>query len=417
MRKITLATLFLFFLTACVGDVQTEMRETSPTEVIYQSGTLIFNIPEVEYWSNISPMPNDFFLPLTDEQLNEIFPFLELGDAEWIRGHAEYQSDGTLVEIWFDMNLLAESIYGFEIRVGFGGAPMSLHEYGFFDDEIFEYSNMHGVSIRAMMIDAGWSGDWRSFDATFAIDNVYYRIRFNDEEERGKNRMNEVVNALILNGTDVFAILENPDIPYMRTEFISFENAQLDPDFGTFVPTFIPDELTFYWGNRTIQEHLDENSLSLTWKIDYDEQYLYDLYTDWVNQRTVDTLVFPFEHIFWGMNEFKWGISQVQEWNLEYLVSANDFIQDDSLLDAWQPIFISDELTFELIERLERTGNEYSFPQGAYWEEDLDIADIRIPYVRSWFHFGILFDDVLVMILAERIPPEIIWTMLEGLID
>jgi len=429
--KLALILVSSFILTACSGEIQsevaqTEIRETSqteityqPTEVAYQPSTLFFNTLEATDSLRISwDPPNDFFLPITDEQLNEIFPFLELANAEWVRGQAEYQRDGTLVEIWLDMSLPSESIYRFEIRVGFGKPPMSLYKYGPFDDEIFEYSNKHGILVRAIMIDDDWLGDSRSFDATFVIDDVYYRIFFRDEEERGKNRMNEVVNALILTGTEGFVVLENPDIPYMRSEFISFENALIDPDFGAFVPTVIPDELTFHWGNRTIQEHLDENSLSLTWEVYYDEQYLYDIYTQWVSQRTADTPVFPFEDVLWGIDELRWGISKVREGDLEYLTSATVFMQDDSLLDIWWDlIFTSDELTFELIERLERTGNEQSFPQGAYWEEDFDSADVWIPYARRWFRFGVLFDDVLITISAERMTPEVIWSMLEGLLD
>ena len=399
-------------------EAETEI-ETSQEQTIYYLETMIFNTLEVEGSMNLSFDSNDFFLPLAEEQLNEIFPFLESADAEHIRGRAEYQRDGTLVEMRFAMNFPDESIYRFEILVGFGRPPRSFHEYGFFDDEIFEYSKVHGVSVRALIVDAAWpSDDWKSFDATFVIDDVYYRVRFRDDEERGKNRMTEVVNKLIFQGTERFAILENPDIPYMREEDITFENAQLDPEFGAFVPLVIPDELTFYWGNRMIQEHLDENSLSLTWKIDYDEQYLYDLYTQWVNQRTVDTPVFPFEDIHWGTNEFSWRISQFQERDLGYLISATDFMQDDSLLDAWEPIFISDELTFEIIERIERIANPYAFPDGAYSEPDLDLTDILIPYARNWFRFGILFDDILITIYARRnSTPEMLWSMLEGLLD
>lgn len=429
MRKMILVTLFLFslFLTACLEDIQPEVVETgiretiqteNQTEIIYQPSPLIFNTLEIDGAYNISWEGNDFFLPITDEQLSEIFPFIELADAERIRAYAEYQSDGTLVKIDFRMDLPAGSIYRFEIMVGFGEPPMSSREYGFFDNEIFEHSSMHDVSVIALMIDDPLLYDLLHFDATFVIDDIYHRVRFNDEEERGKNRMNEIVNKFILNGIERFSVLENPEIPYMRDEFITFENAQLDPDFGAFVPNFVPEELTFHWGNRRIQEHLDENSLTLIWEVYYDEPYLYEIYTDWVNQRTADTPVFPFEEIHWGMNEFYWLISPIREGDLEFILSVSDFMQDDALLDASEPIFISDELTFELIKRLERTANPYSFPEGAYWEENLDIADILIPYARNWFRFGILFDDTLVTIHVWRnATPEMIWSMLEGLLD
>jgi len=411
MRKLILI-ITLVVLVGCGVGVEDEIAQETTTII----NELIFNTPEVEYRMNISPMPNDFFLPITDEQLSMIFPFLEVADVEWNWGQAEYQRDGTLVEVWLDMDLPADSIYRFEIRIGFGKPPMSLREYGFFDDEVFEYSDMHNVLVKAIMVDDGWSNSWRSFDATFVIDDVYYRIRFSDDEKRGKNRMTEMVNMLILNGTEGFAILENPDIPYMRAEFVPFDEAYLDPDFGAFIPTAIPEELAFYWGNRTIQEHRDENFLTLTWEIVHDEVYLYDIYTRWVEGRTADTPVYPFEHVFWGRNKLSWGVSEIEDWRLEQFVSATDFMQDDTLLDAWQPIFVSEELTFELIQRLEQTLN--SLPQGADWEEYEYEENIFIPFERSQFYFGVLFDDILITILAEgNITPEIIWLMLEDLLE
>jgi len=419
--------LFIPILTAC-GDNRADAEITEGNDVsnlLEQSGfgediplePLIFNTPEVESEANISPVGHDFYLPISDEQLSTIFPVLDITDYEWNRSNAYYSIDGTLAEVSARIHLSNDMAHWLEVQVGFGQAPMTLHEYLFSDSVVFQYSDVHGVLVRVLMIDEGWSDPQFSFDASFVIDDIYYRIRFRDSKESGQNRMTEIVNGLILNGSEGFVVLENPVIPYIRSEAITLDEAHLDMDFGAFVPVFIPDEFNFQNGHRNVREYASENSLYLEWQMSYDESYLYDIYTHWIDERTTDTPVYPFNEIFWLDNRLGWHISTVREHDLERLISADEF-RINEFIEPWhQPIFLAEELTLDILRWHEEIS--INLPQGADWDENEEMENVFLPVETSWIQLHILFGDVLLRVHTGQgnIPPEAIWAMLEDLLE
>ena len=420
--------LFLIFFGACGGE-QIDNNETSlgneqgtQDETLSSQNSLIFNTPKVVGEAEVSDWNDaDFHLPLNDEQQLVAFPVLEMldyDDNEWNRAGADYLADGTLIETTVEVNLPAGWL---EIRVGFGNPPMVFHEFLFANDSTFVYSDVHGVEVKAIMIEEpeeygyGYDeyeyefeeyeleeSDLIFFTASFVIEDTHYRVNFWDYGGGGQTLMNEIVNGLILAGSEGFAILENPTIPYLRSEEISLDEALLDSDFGAFVPTSFSDEITFQYAHRAVREHVDVNTLHIEWEMSYDEEYLYEIYTRWVDGRTSDIPAFPFDEIFWPDNRISWMISPFREDEVEY----------------WDlPIILAEDLTLDIVRAHEVPS--FSYPQAAFAEEGEDDENIYLPVQGYSIQLRVLFDDVLIHIHTGHgtIPPEAIWEMLEDLLQ
>jgi len=372
---------------------------------------IFFNTPEVVSEMVISPRGRDFHLSVSEEQVRTIFPTLEMVEHEHAWGAAYYLIDGTLTDVY--AHIYQEDLdHRITINIGFDRASsISLHEYLFAENTVYRYSDVYDVSVKAIMADNSWSESWKSFDARFKIGNVYFRVRFRDDEVVGKNRMNEIVRSLILGGSDGFAILKDPELPEIHSEELTFYEAFLDENFGAFVPTHIPNGLIFLHGGRYVRSYRDDDFMRLVWEKPYEEAYLYDIYNRWVSERTSDSPVFPFDEVFLGTNEMSWRISKVRDYELERLATIEDF-------ENWfMPIFLAEELTFDIVRRIERK-SEFG-PQGSYWDENGDEADIFIPLEIGRIGFDVLFGEILVSINATtgNISVEDIWQMLESLMD
>lgn len=411
MKKVVLVVILLCFLTGCgnINDLNLNAEQ--------EPNILFFNQPEIEYHLQISFVPHGFIWPISEEQLSEIFPFLE--GVEWVwTQNAEYHMDGTLAELLVRMRFVGEySDYEnrMDIYIGVGAEPRVPSRTGFEPDFIYQYSDIYGVLVKAIMVSDDWSKQ-RQFEVQFVVDGAYFWIRYNETEERGQVRINEVVSLLIQNSPLDFSVIEDPVVPYVRSDDMTLDEAQLDSDFGDFVPTFIPGELTFSGGHRYIQEHWDSNGLSLGWQVDYDKQYLYEIYTQWVVGRSSDTPVYVFEQVNWSSNQFSWDISNLSHGIGGTNVSAQDFLMHDLYMarNIWRPTFPADEITLELLERVAQSSDIQ--PQGADWEEYEEEGNIFIPVEIPWFMLGVLFDDVVIDIsVAGFVTPEMIWAMIQSI--
>ena len=98
------------------------------------------------------------------------------------------------------------------IKAGIGAPPTILDVYWFADDEVIQYSYLNGVLVTVLMLERGRTivSEQRSFQARFEMESIDYFVRFSDYEESGKARMTEIVNRIILGGTEGFNILPNP---------------------------------------------------------------------------------------------------------------------------------------------------------------------------------------------------------------
>jgi|GEM_PF-5436875 len=271
MRKVfilIITILTLFLLAACEDEMPPEPTPLPPFH------ELTFNIPESVSDLLVQTRLAPFTHPLTDAQLSAVFPHLDL---PWKETRAFYLEDGTLLGVsaemphFYDAEAWSWNIIQIEV-VGVEDVPFFADSVVFANDFVPQTSDVHGVSVAALMIPPpptreDWiAAQWMRFRADFMMDHVEYRIWFNDYKESGKARLTDIVNRLILGGTDGLATLEDPEVPELRSEYLSLEEALLEPDFAPYLPTNIPDDFTHI--SSQIRINQNNNWLRTRWESD-----------------------------------------------------------------------------------------------------------------------------------------------------
>ena len=187
----------------------------------------------------------DFVYYLTNEQFDAVFPNINYVNSAM----AHYLTDGALVEVNAQgLVRLSERKLADNRMFGFEGTPL--------------ISSVHGIPVTVF-----FSGNYSQggyFQADFKLGDVFYRVELTHDMEYGKILMTQFVNELILGEQTDLSVLANPVIPKLRRDTMTLEEARLDPDFGAYIPTLIPDGFVFHSARRIIDVGLDE--LSLEWE-------------------------------------------------------------------------------------------------------------------------------------------------------
>jgi len=382
---------------------------------------LVFNAPRTAGVRYVTPMPHAFWLDLTDTQIDAIFPTLDLP----FTATAYYSRDGVFAELDARTPLSDAPRHKIQILVSTGVFRRMLNGYNFEDNFIPQISYVHDIPVTALIIDSP-NGSY-SFHADFKIDDIAFHIRFSDNNKvDGQALMADIVNGLILGGTEWLGVLDNPIIPELRSERLTLEEAFNDPYFGRFMPANIPEGFQDRNGaGRSVHGHVNVNDMFVQWDSSFDYDYLYEVYTSWVEAQGDNAIVFPFEQIRWGIPSVSWHISKVQEFELERLVSVEDRRKYD--WNNWSgrhipfeyscfvrdPVFIAEEFTLDVLRAREELRSLRI--EGAHNNRG---ATSRFIYLsRNFIQFGVLFDDVLVRIEAQGLTYEQVWLMLESLIE
>jgi len=272
-----------------------------------------------------------------------------------------------------------------------------------------------------------------TFMAEFILDDYLYFVSLRSvrppdydwDKDLMQTRMTDMVTQLIQGGTAGISVLLDPDLPELRSEEISLEEARLDPDFGAFAPRNIPSELKFVFAHRWVGQHQDY--LHLEWETPLDYDNLRALYQRWVTEHEGIAL-WSFEEIFWQGGTVRWNISKVTEDELGRIVSADtpelyDWSRWPDVEAIWQhyesgitytmlnPVFLAEELTLAKVQaRTHRRDLSRQIMCGS-------LADEPFGYIPTKeIEFSVLFGDILVHITAQDISAEQIWGMLVGLL-
>ena len=163
---------------------------------------LLFNTPNIISMEMMSPDPNfHYFLDLTDEQLNAVFPKLDFNAIQLFNAEAFYTREDTLVEVVLRFGNYSIS----KISIGVGGQPVAIFtNYSYEGGFIPEQSNVHGIPVTAYMLQ---ESDTRTIFRTFFVlgdESFFIHLEAADD---GQTLMTEIVNMLILGGTDGLATL------------------------------------------------------------------------------------------------------------------------------------------------------------------------------------------------------------------
>lgn len=432
MRRGIAFLIFLLILAGC-----TPGGEHIAHPPLTESESLLFHRVQTDVFVNVSPAPAAFFHELTAEQMEQVFPYFDLP----LIAHAYYEADGRLMEVsasvplpeseeewWQRANIHIGINY---IRFDFSGPSFNNASDSLGLPRNLEESNIHGTLVRAVILENDWS-ETRHFQAEFEFGNIFFRVKFEAEEEAGKAFMTTIVNNLVLGGTEGLSSLADPVIPELRSEAMSLEEARLDPDFGHLVPSDAPDPFHFQFGHRSISQHW--NILHLEWEAPWDPGYLARVYESWAAGRSANTPPFEFDRIFWGELSVRWIIGKAEEHDFLRVVSIHEPENYDLSLyplvqweDHWlrfheilsndyihNPVFLAEEITFEAV--ASREWRRVYISQGADGEEHMDMRDVFIPLEAYELEFSVLFGNVIVNIHTQGLTAEQVWVMLEKIL-
>lgn len=337
--KIAVVACALFLLVACKSD----------TSHIAPPGLLVFNSPEsvdmwlVYDWIDVAAFTHS----LTEDELSAVFPTFDSPSA----ARALYRRDGFLIGV---EGQVADS----RVQIAAGGSSLPTDMFQFGDTFAPHVSDVYGTPVTAIMIapvrDDWIAIQWMNFRAEFMLGDIAYRIHFQDYKDVGQVRMTELVTQLILGGAEGLAVLENPVIPELRSDELTFDEALLDPDFGSYAPSNTPDRFTPSFALRYISQY--GNALHLMFDAD------------------------DYGHIIWR-------ISTVADEPQPRLPARQIFQAEDFTLDVLQA--------------------------NANW---IDLGKLEIPPYWTYM-FQVQFNDIFIYVSAIDVLPEELWAMFADLIQ
>jgi len=319
-------------------------------------------------------IPGHFWHELTVEQLHAILP--NGGMNFPVSATAHYYGDGVL----FDVSIIEIQPDGNATKFNdvYMRTTIQISSGAIFTCALFDYdpiiSYVHDVPVTAGVFDRSFAGhvnDIALYIANFELDGIAYRIQLNDSVAGGNglNRLTEIVNTIIQNGTADLSILNNPVIPELRDERLTLDEARAYPGFGTFFPENAPRGFTFDYARRMLNQNFD------------------GILAFWDS----------------GMDSIRWQVSRPEAHDLAHVVSIYqrekfdlslysipfaDSVPQEFSQFVMNPVFLAEELT-------------------------LDAMQARQLYSRgrSQMNFSILFDDVVVSISVTGMQPEQVWEM------
>ena len=320
-----------------------QISAPSTLDETYGQG-LMFHTPE----SNISASADrhvGVFLDLTEEQIDTMFSGLGLPSPS--RAKAAYCHTGELIEV--EARWHSDDVPWTEIRIGVG--PLVDCVIFVFDPPLSPVmSDMHGIPVVAVM----WGEDeWAHFQADFMMGDISYRVRFNDERERGQAQMTQLVSRLILTGPvdlSSFDII----VPDFRAAWIAYEEVLLESDFAAFLPVNTPEGFDFFTARRDINAR--KNCL----RVEYRNEAF-----DWMN--------------------IYWHISMPTEAGLVHTPVSH------------APMFLTEELTLDLVRA----------------EADTIYGPRMLAYRVE---LNVLFGDVIIGVQADISSPEDVWGLFTQLL-
>jgi hypothetical protein len=280
--------------------------------------------------------------------------------------HAVYHRDGTLFEVRAYVNDHLFSIHVAEERI--------LRTSLIMIDEPIVMSMIHGVEVAAH-----YTGNHH--EASFMLGSAAYLIQVFDGGGYQIQLMTEIVNRLILGGPADLSVLADPEIPELRDEWFTLEEAYGDPEFGRYlpIPLNLPPRFQFESAHRFMNQQ--QNGLMVHWNNSH----------------------------LRGLDYLHWNIQEVSDWHLERLVAPEetakydmslypipwmDSMPEDIREFAVNPVFRMEELTLEVIRM--RT----------QW---VDGGRGDTPGYRM--QFSVLLGDIVIELHANGLTPEEVWSL------
>ena len=434
MKKILCAVvlvLILLFLAACAGPRAARIEVLTPplSAPPFDAPLLFNNVPQRRITLFVTPAGlTAFSHDLTDEELEAVFPYL----AQPLQATAHYGDDGSFLEVGAQIPLSEEDLWQWaRIWVGTGAVFQkgSLWQYVFDENGVqlqtLEESEVHGVPVTVILVEGrSTRRNMVSFQADFTLDDFRFRVRVEAYKEAGMVVVTELVNKLVLGGTEGLAVLAEPATEYPFGD-ISLEEAYLDPRFGGYLPVNVPERFYFESAERRMLQFND--LLYVEWSMPlWDQAY--------IEARVAEN---PWAASAWNARRsfISWRISAVEDIDRirTDIVSADERQRYDWSLYpiVWQegsphrghdvpprfhfwPIFLSEELTLAVVEAREwERAWVYQVREG---DDSMEMSEFFDYVLHSDLEFGVLFEDVLVRVHAVGVTSEEVWGMFAQLL-
>ena len=209
------------------------------------------------------------------------------------------------------------------------------------------------------------------------LGNIEYRVELSGFHVE-TDKITEVVNQIIVGGAADLSVLADPEIPELRNEKLTLDEALNDPDFGSFIPD-IPSRFDFDGANRFLNQ--DSNNLFITWS-SYPTFDVINWNISKANNRDRELIVSPDER---------------EKYDLSlYPTPWMDSVPEDIFEFVMQPTFLAEDLT-------------------------LDMVRARVIHSRSGsgdtvqIQLNVLYGDIIINVTTTGLSPEQVWDMLVGL--
>ena len=316
-----------------------------------------------------------FAHPLTREQFISVFPNVDPGFA----ARAVYSLDGNLIQVYaYDTPPYYHLTHTF-IQVGTCESShhvmverMTLSPWT--PQSEVQVSYIHGVQVTTQI---SGTDPFLFIVSAFMLDGIGYTVTLSGAPAEGPAMIEELVRSLIESGPADLSVLANPEIPELRSDHITVEEARLDPDFGMFMPANIPIGMRPGITNRMVT------------------QYSNYLLASWDGPANA---------------HFRWMIRKTVSHHHDNVMTAQDFEN----LDRTQPAPAS--------------GGEASSARRAFAIQVVSIEDFTFEMLESlavymesftgdvpgwWvFSFAVIYGDVVIEISAGGLTARQIWDML-----
>ena len=242
-------------------------------------------------------------------------------------------------------------------------------------------SYVHGIPVTALIFTQ--TSEWdnrKSFfhGADFMIDGLHYRVRLNNFYlDEGKERLTEIVNWLIVTGPPDFSVLDDLHVPEFR-QYLTMEQARLDPDFGNFIPAEMPYGFFNIFAIRQSSSQWGESLI--------------------VHSSSPFTRPIGF---------LSWWIATPDELTFERLVSVDNKHLFDVSIEPMQyvfiPTFLADDISLEAIQARTKWVTET--------RNNIEVSSWHV------ITFRVLYNDISISISGQGITAEVIWDMLRQIIN
>lgn len=363
-------------VTPITEDMTSALQPGSRTPISNVSGKYIldFNRAKGQVASDIN-IPRHFWQELSAAEIKAIFPVLENTHA--VKATANFQSGDNGVTL-FNIDANAKSESGLETYIQI--APTEIKLDYVFDSET-KSSDVLGTVVTAGYFETKPNSNGVKnviYFATFKLSDATYYVELGGAEavrEDLKNEISDLICLMIEGGAadlDIF----HPIVPELREDRMSLDEARTDIDFGTYLPSTLPNGFVF------------ENALR------YINQVQNALYVNWTK----------------GMGYINWRVSLLDDNDNTRITSVVDTKNydlslypipwADSVPDILReivnnPVFLINELTLDAVR--------------ARTYEIADAGDE--PGQRMGF--SVLYGDILVEIRIKGVTPEVIYDILQ----